>query len=114
MAVKLIKMDTSGRKESVGETDEEFRVKVKSKKLLTEQMEKYKEVLKTALHGVTDVEEETRRALLQELLSVGFRKLTTTTLFIIETIPRELKCVTVKTGVSSVHGVKNTNRFLRF
>ena len=50
------------------ETNEEYRVQVTSKKQVTEQLEKYKEVLKTALKGQT---EEVKEALLQELLAVS-------------------------------------------
>ncbi|XP_053193541.1 kinetochore-associated protein NSL1 homolog [Scomber japonicus] len=48
------------------ETNEEYRVQVTSKKQVTEQLEKYKEVLKMALKGQT---EEVKEALLQELLA---------------------------------------------
>ncbi|CAK6979353.1 kinetochore-associated protein NSL1 homolog [Scomber scombrus] len=46
--------------------NEEYRVQVTSKKKVTEQLEKYKEVLKTALKGQT---EEVKQALLSELLA---------------------------------------------
>ncbi|XP_008300033.1 kinetochore-associated protein NSL1 homolog [Stegastes partitus] len=51
------------------ETNEEYRVEVTSKRKLNEQINKYKEVLKTALDGQTEVTEETKRLLLQELLA---------------------------------------------
>ncbi|XP_053301774.1 kinetochore-associated protein NSL1 homolog [Pleuronectes platessa] len=47
---------------------EEFRVPVATKKQVTELVDKYKDILKTALDGQTDVPEDTRRVLLQELL----------------------------------------------
>lgn len=53
------------------ETNQEYRVQVRSKKQVIDQMNKYKDILKTALDGQPDVEEETKRVLLQELLAVG-------------------------------------------
>ncbi|KAM9339276.1 kinetochore-associated protein NSL1 homolog [Symphorus nematophorus] len=52
-----------------GETNQEYRVQVTSKKQVIEQINKYKEILKTALDGQPDVAEETKRVLLQELLA---------------------------------------------
>ncbi|XP_060907530.1 kinetochore-associated protein NSL1 homolog [Labrus mixtus] len=49
------------------ETNEEYRVKVTSKKQVTEQINKHKETLRKVLDGQTDIEEETKRVLLQEL-----------------------------------------------
>ncbi|KAI3363881.1 hypothetical protein L3Q82_001481 [Scortum barcoo] len=51
------------------EAEQEYRVKVTSKKQVTEQLNKYKEVLKTVLDGQPDGSEETKRVLLQELLA---------------------------------------------
>ncbi|XP_041814879.1 kinetochore-associated protein NSL1 homolog isoform X2 [Chelmon rostratus] len=51
------------------ETNQEYRVQITSKKQIIEQMNKYKEILKTALDGQSDVAEETKRVLLQELLA---------------------------------------------
>ncbi|XP_034755289.1 kinetochore-associated protein NSL1 homolog [Etheostoma cragini] len=51
------------------ETNKEYRVQVTSKKQVIEQMNKYKDILKTALNGQTDVAEDTKRVLLQELLA---------------------------------------------
>ncbi|XP_023123528.1 kinetochore-associated protein NSL1 homolog [Amphiprion ocellaris] len=51
------------------ETNQEYRVYVSSKRKVNEQLNKYKEVLKTALDGQTEVTEETKRLLLQELLA---------------------------------------------
>ncbi|XP_067428441.1 kinetochore-associated protein NSL1 homolog isoform X1 [Thunnus thynnus] len=48
------------------ETNQEYRVQVTSKKQVTEQINKYKEVLKTALDGQP---EDVKRVLLQELLA---------------------------------------------
>lgn len=53
------------------EPDVEYRVKVTSKKDVIEQLNKYKKVLHTVFDGQEDVEEETRRVLLQELLAVS-------------------------------------------
>lgn len=52
------------------ETNQEYRVQVTSKKQVIQQMDKYKDILKTALDGQKDVSEETKRVLLQELLAV--------------------------------------------
>ncbi|KAG7508217.1 hypothetical protein JOB18_006932 [Solea senegalensis] len=63
-------METVEREKSLkNETEQEYRVNVTSKKRLIEQMNKYKEVLKTALDGQTEMAEETKRVLLQELLA---------------------------------------------
>ncbi len=53
------------------ETNQEYRVKVTSKKQVTEQINKYVDILKTALDGQPEVSEETKRVLLQELLAVS-------------------------------------------
>lgn len=53
------------------ETDQEYRVQVTSKKELMEQINKYKDILKTALDGQPDMAADTKRVLLQELLAVG-------------------------------------------
>ncbi|XP_070705868.1 kinetochore-associated protein NSL1 homolog [Pempheris klunzingeri] len=49
------------------ETKQEYRVQVTSKKQVTEQINKYKDILKAALDGQPDLAEETKRVLLQEL-----------------------------------------------
>ncbi|XP_044025145.1 kinetochore-associated protein NSL1 homolog isoform X2 [Siniperca chuatsi] len=54
---------------SSDETNQEYRVQVTSKKQVIVQINKYKDILKTALDGQPDVAEETRRVLLQELLA---------------------------------------------
>lgn len=55
-----------------GETNpEEYRVQVRSKKQVIEQVNRYKNILKTVLDGQPEVEAETKRVLLQELLAVG-------------------------------------------
>ncbi|XP_034384210.1 kinetochore-associated protein NSL1 homolog [Cyclopterus lumpus] len=51
------------------DTNQDFRVPVTSKKQVTGQVNKYKDILKTALDGQTDVSGETKRVLLQELLA---------------------------------------------
>lgn len=53
------------------DTDLEYRVKVTSKKDVTEQLNKYKTILETVFDGQPDVEEEIKRVLLQELLAVS-------------------------------------------
>ncbi|XP_040017056.2 kinetochore-associated protein NSL1 homolog [Gasterosteus aculeatus] len=51
------------------ESKEEFRVQVTSKRQVAGQIDKYKDILKTALDGQPDVSQETKRVLLQELLT---------------------------------------------
>ncbi|KAK5852596.1 hypothetical protein PBY51_006448 [Eleginops maclovinus] len=51
------------------DTQQEFRVKVTSKKQVIQQMKKYKDILKTALNGQTEVAEETKSRLLEDLLA---------------------------------------------
>ncbi|XP_068454907.1 kinetochore-associated protein NSL1 homolog [Clinocottus analis] len=51
------------------DTNQEYRVLVSSKKQVMAQINKYKDILKTALDGQPDVSEETKRVLLQELLA---------------------------------------------
>lgn len=53
------------------ETDQDYRVRVTSKKEVTEQINKYKEILKTALDGQTHAAEDTKRVLVQELQAVS-------------------------------------------
>lgn len=52
------------------EAKQEFRVHVTSKKQVRDQLDRYGDILKTALDGQADVEEDTKRLLLQELLAV--------------------------------------------
>lgn len=49
----------------------EYRVNVRSKEEVTEQINKYKTILETALDGQPDMKQETKRVLLQELMAVG-------------------------------------------
>ncbi|XP_029017362.1 uncharacterized protein LOC114861863 [Betta splendens] len=49
------------------DTDQEKRVQIKSKKQVVEQMNRYKELLKTVLDGQTDMAADTKRVLLEEL-----------------------------------------------
>ncbi|XP_013886089.1 kinetochore-associated protein NSL1 homolog [Austrofundulus limnaeus] len=50
------------------ETNQEYRVQVTSKKKVTELINRFKEVLNSALDGQPDISEETKRNLLQDLL----------------------------------------------
>lgn len=52
------------------EAKQEFRVHVASKKRVRDQLDRYRDILKTALDGQAEVEEDTKRVLLQELLAV--------------------------------------------
>lgn len=56
---------------AANDTNVELRVNVSSKREVIQQLHRYKNILKTVLDGQKDVEEETKRALLQELLSVS-------------------------------------------
>ncbi|XP_028996280.1 kinetochore-associated protein NSL1 homolog [Betta splendens] len=49
------------------DTDQEKRVQIKSKKQVVEQMNRYKELLKTVLDGQADMAADTKRVLLEEL-----------------------------------------------
>ncbi|KAK1889297.1 Kinetochore-associated protein NSL1 like [Dissostichus eleginoides] len=51
------------------DTNEEFRVKVTSKKQVIQQINEYKNILQTAFNGQTGVAEETKTRLLHELLA---------------------------------------------
>lgn len=67
-----VKMDAEqGGSLPADDTDQDYRVKVTSKKDVTEQLNKYKKILETVFDGQTDVEEEIKRVLLQELLAVS-------------------------------------------
>lgn len=57
--------------------DQEHRVQVAAKKRVVEQINKYKEILMTALDGQPDMAAETKRVLLEELLAVGWARLST-------------------------------------
>ncbi|XP_018538469.1 kinetochore-associated protein NSL1 homolog [Lates calcarifer] len=63
-------METVERENSPSdETNQEYRVQVTSKQQVVEQINKYKDILKTALNGQPEIAEETKRVLLQELLA---------------------------------------------
>lgn len=53
------------------ETNQEYRVRVTSKKQVTERVDRYKNILKKVLDEQPEVDEETKRVLIQELLAVG-------------------------------------------
>lgn len=55
-------------------TNLEDRVQVRSKTQVIEQLNKYKNILETLFEGQNDVEGETKRVLLQELLAVSYSK----------------------------------------
>lgn len=52
------------------EAKQDHRVQVTSKKEVTKLLNRYKEVLKRTLDGQTEIEPETKRLLVQELLAV--------------------------------------------
>lgn len=53
------------------ETNQDFRVQVTSKRKVAELINRFKEILSSALDGQPDISEETRRNLLQDLLDVS-------------------------------------------
>lgn len=53
------------------EITREHRIQVTSKKRVIDQIGRYKDILKRALDGQSEVEEKTKQVLLQELLAVG-------------------------------------------
>lgn len=53
------------------ETNQDFRVQVTSKRKVAELMNRFKEILSSALDGQPDISDETRRRLLQDLLDVS-------------------------------------------
>ncbi|KAM3861019.1 kinetochore-associated protein NSL1 homolog [Diretmus argenteus] len=59
-------MEEASRSE---ETSQEYRVQVTTKKVVVEQMNKYKDLLRKVLEGQDDVTEETKQLLLSELLA---------------------------------------------
>ncbi|XP_074540877.1 kinetochore-associated protein NSL1 homolog [Halichoeres trimaculatus] len=62
--------ESSPRDENKDETtEEEYRIKVPSKKRVTELIDQCKEVLKTALDGQTDVKEDVKKELILDLLA---------------------------------------------
>ncbi|XP_061560671.1 kinetochore-associated protein NSL1 homolog [Phycodurus eques] len=67
MAVKMDAQDV--RKSLAGETNEEFRVRLTSKKETIEQINQYKAILNKALDGQTGIPEKTKRLLLEQLLT---------------------------------------------
>lgn len=53
------------------EPEQEYRVRLSSKRKVTELMSRCSEVLRSALDGQPEISEESRRVLLQELLAVS-------------------------------------------
>lgn len=58
-------------------TTQDFRVRVSSKKDVSERMDRCKEILKTAMDGQPEVDEDSKRFIVQELLKVSDRRKTT-------------------------------------
>ncbi|KAM8831505.1 kinetochore-associated protein NSL1 homolog [Spinachia spinachia] len=67
LAVKMEPVESGLSTEA--ERKEEYRVRVTSKRHVEGQIDKYKDILRTALDGQPDVSQETKRVLLQELLT---------------------------------------------
>lgn len=64
-------MEPELRRSVANDTNVELRVDVSSKREVLQQLQRYKNILETVLDGQKDVEEETTRVLLQELLAVS-------------------------------------------
>ncbi|CAF89539.1 unnamed protein product [Tetraodon nigroviridis] len=62
-------MEPELRRSVANDTNVELRVDVSSKREVLQQLQRYKNILETVLDGQKDVEEETTRVLLQELLA---------------------------------------------
>ena len=70
-----VKMELDNQRISPpGEANLEYRVNVRSKKEVIEQLNKYKSILERTFDEQKDVEVETKRVLLQELLAVSYSK----------------------------------------
>lgn len=66
------------------ETTQDFRVRVSSKRDVIERLDRCKDILRTAMEGQPEVNEESKRLIVQELLAVSDgRKTTTTTVQIV-------------------------------
>lgn len=66
------------------ETTQDFRVRVSSKRDVSERLDHCKEILRTAMDGQPEVDEDSRRFIVQELLAVSDERITriTTTITI--------------------------------
>lgn len=62
-----VKMDDGER----GETTQDFRVRVSSKRDVSERLDRCKEILRTAMDGQPEMDEESKRFIVQELLAVS-------------------------------------------
>ncbi|KAK7907294.1 hypothetical protein WMY93_015906 [Mugilogobius chulae] len=64
-------MEEAGQADKISSEDQntDFRVQVKSKKQVQEQIDRYKELLKTVLDGQTELAADTKKELLGELLA---------------------------------------------
>lgn len=56
------------------ETTQDFRVRVSSKRDVSERLDRCKEILRTAMDGQPEVDEESKRLIVQELLAVSDRQ----------------------------------------
>ncbi|XP_041661698.1 kinetochore-associated protein NSL1 homolog [Cheilinus undulatus] len=66
---KISKLDDEeDSRKTPSEGEEDYRVRVQSKTTVTDQINKYKEILKKALEGQKNLEEETKREIITELL----------------------------------------------
>lgn len=59
------------------ETAQDFRVRVSSKKEVSERLDRCKEILSTAMDGQPEVDEDSKRFIVQELLAVSDGRKTT-------------------------------------
>lgn len=70
-----VKMDDGQRDEAA----QDFRVRVSSKREVSERLDRCKDLLRTAMDGQPEVDEDSKRAVVQELLAVSDGPTTTTT-----------------------------------
>lgn len=61
------------------EAAQDFRVRVSSKREVSERLDRCKDLLRTAMDGQPEVDEDSKRAVVQELLTVSDGPTTTTT-----------------------------------
>lgn len=60
------------------ETTQDFRVRVSSKRDVSERLDRCKDILRTAMDGQPEVDEDSKRFIVQELLAVSDERETTT------------------------------------
>lgn len=77
-----VKMDDGQRDEAT----QDFRVRVSSKREVSERLDRCKDLLRTAMDGQPEVDEDSKRVVVQELLAVSDGPTTTTTIGKLRTV----------------------------